>query len=151
MKKNKGFTLVELLVVIAIIGLLSTLAVVSLGNIREKGRDTKRLSDMDAMRTAMELVNSEYGSYSTDLGCAAGAKVSTCKGKRLQEFLATVKNLNDPSGTANCSTACTTTCNYAFKTLASDDYEVYFYLETGAANFTTPGCYKIGPTGIELL
>ena len=47
MKKinKRGFTLIELLVVIAIIGLLSTMAVVSLNSARLKARDAKRASD----------------------------------------------------------------------------------------------------------
>ncbi len=54
--KKKGFTLIELLVVIAIIGLLSTLAVVSLGSARQKAADAKRISDLKAIQTAMEMV-----------------------------------------------------------------------------------------------
>ncbi|MFH1171716.1 MAG: type II secretion system protein, partial [bacterium] len=46
MKKQKGFTLVELLVVIAIIGLLSTIAFISLNRARAKARDAKRISDV---------------------------------------------------------------------------------------------------------
>ncbi len=55
MKKKKGFTLVELLVVIAIIGLLSTLAFVSLNAARGKARDAKRVSDVKQIQSALEL------------------------------------------------------------------------------------------------
>ena len=63
MKKNKGFTLIELLVVIAIIGLLSTLAVVALGNARQKARDAKRLSDLKQLQTALELYYTDQTDY----------------------------------------------------------------------------------------
>ena len=56
---RRGFTLIELLVVIAIIGLLSTLAVVSLNTARVKSRDTKRLADVRTMQSALELYASQ--------------------------------------------------------------------------------------------
>ena len=55
LKKSVGFTLVELLVVIAIVGILSTLAVVSLNNSRSKARDSRRFSDVRALQEAVEL------------------------------------------------------------------------------------------------
>lgn len=58
-KNNKGFTLIELLVVIAIIGLLATLAIVSLRSAQQKARDTKRITDAKSMQTAVELYYSE--------------------------------------------------------------------------------------------
>ncbi len=53
--KQKGFTLIELLVVIAIIGLLSTLAVVSLNSAREKARDARREADVKLINNAIQL------------------------------------------------------------------------------------------------
>ncbi len=68
MKKNnqKGFTLIELLVVIAIIGLLSTLAVVSLNNARTKSRDARRVADVKQIQTALELYFTDASLYPTN-------------------------------------------------------------------------------------
>lgn len=63
MKKQKGFTLIELLVVIAIIGLLSTLAVVSLNSARSKARDARRTSDVRQVQTALEMYYNDAGNY----------------------------------------------------------------------------------------
>ncbi|MBI5621610.1 type II secretion system protein [Candidatus Falkowbacteria bacterium] len=65
MNKQKGFTLIELLVVIAIIGLLSTLAVVSLNSARQKSRDAKRVADVKQIQTALELYYQDQNSYPT--------------------------------------------------------------------------------------
>ena len=67
-KNKKGFTLVELLVVIAIIGLLSTIAVVSLGSARAKARDTKRIADMKQLSTALEQFYADQGGYPANPG-----------------------------------------------------------------------------------
>lgn len=71
---KKGFTLIELLVVIAIIGLLSTLAVVALGSARVKARDSKRLSDLKQVQTALELYNTDNNAYPT---AAAGVTLGS--------------------------------------------------------------------------
>ncbi len=57
MKKlnKKGFTLIELLVVIAIIGVLSTMAIINVRAAQEKARDTKRITAVNSIRTAMEM------------------------------------------------------------------------------------------------
>ncbi len=67
MKHNKGFTLIELLVVIAIIGILSTVVLASLNSARSKGRDAKRMQELQQMHTAIELYINENG-FAPDLG-----------------------------------------------------------------------------------
>lgn len=62
---KQGFTLIELLVVIAVIGILSTLAIVSLAGVRAKSRDTKRVADIKQIGNALELYFNDTGSYPT--------------------------------------------------------------------------------------
>ena len=80
-QKRLGFTLIELLVVISIIGILSTLAVVSLNNARLKARDTKRVADIRQLQTALELYVSDKNGYpsANDLTLGAGAGSSLSK------------------------------------------------------------------------
>lgn len=150
MRKIKGFTLVELLVVIAIIGLLAVLAVVSLSNLHEKGRDAVRKSNMDDdILVAMQLIQNKYGSYSEGLGCEEGSVVSSCLGGNLQEFIPKVRELKDPIGDVSCLNDCTAPCNFAFKTLNDEDYEILFFLEAGVEEYAEAGCYVYGPDGAD--
>jgi len=63
MRKQKGFTLIELLVVIAIIGLLASIVIVSLNTARAKARSAKRVADMKAIQTALEMFYDTNNSY----------------------------------------------------------------------------------------
>lgn len=72
---KKGFTLIELLVVIAIIGLLSTLAVVSLNNARSKARDARRTADLKTIQSALELYKGDNSNNAIFSVPAAGAGV----------------------------------------------------------------------------
>lgn len=60
---SRGFTLIELLVVVAIIGMLASVVIASLGNVRVKGRDARRIADLQQIRTALELYYSINGEY----------------------------------------------------------------------------------------
>ncbi|MFA5107277.1 MAG: type II secretion system protein [Patescibacteria group bacterium] len=59
--RHSGFTLIELLIVIAIIGLITSLALISLRGAQQKARDTKRLYDLKMVREALALFESDKG------------------------------------------------------------------------------------------
>jgi general secretion pathway protein G len=63
LRRQKGFTLVELLVVIAIIGVLATLVLLQLGTARARARDTKRIADVNQLRTAAEQYYDDNGGH----------------------------------------------------------------------------------------
>mgnify|MGYP001032569908 CR=1 FL=1 len=54
---KKGFTLLELLIVIGILAILATvlIAVINPAELLRRARDTQRLSDLDALRSAISL------------------------------------------------------------------------------------------------
>lgn len=82
-RDKKGFTLIELLVVIAIIGLLATLSVVALNSARAKARDARRLADIKAISTALDLYFDDYGDYPPN----TEADVNGCDGSTIGNFI----------------------------------------------------------------
>jgi prepilin-type N-terminal cleavage/methylation domain len=74
MYRRTAFTLIELLVVISIIGLLSTIAVVSLSASRAKGRDAKRIADLRQVQQATMMYyydNDFYPQCGSSDACAS--------------------------------------------------------------------------------
>lgn len=58
-----GFTLVEMLVVIAIISLLSSIIFVGVQSFKGKARDSRRISDLSQIRTALIMYNTAYNNW----------------------------------------------------------------------------------------
>lgn len=151
MKKQykKGFTLIELLVVIAIIGILSTLAVVSLGNARTRARDSKRLADVRTVQSALEIYYTDQQSYPA--GPGANGAAGTVEGLCLDNDTAadsmgwgTVANCarqlvtaptdprNNPPTGADAGTD-----NYTYaQTDSGQGYTILFYLEQATGSLT---------------
>ncbi|MBI3638524.1 type II secretion system protein [Candidatus Wolfebacteria bacterium] len=62
-KTNSGFTLIEILIVVAIIATLASVVLVGLGSFRGRGRDTRRISDLRQIQSALELYYAKNQTY----------------------------------------------------------------------------------------
>ncbi|MCK5416162.1 type II secretion system protein [Candidatus Parcubacteria bacterium] len=126
MKKfnNKGFTLIELLVVIAIIGVLSTMAIINVRSAQEKARDTKRITAVNSIRTAVEMYIADTGNppaititLGDDWGDGTvGTSLQALIGSYIQGGMP-----DDPSGDANrrfCYCRDGTTADYLIAAVA---------------------------------
>ena len=87
MIKNKhqslAFTLIELLVVISIIGILLAISVFSIQNARKSSRDARRKSDLETIRSGLEMYRADCGSYPVNddfLGGSLVGDAADCNG-----------------------------------------------------------------------
>lgn len=155
-KSKKGFTLIELLVVIAIIGLLSTLAVVALGSARAKGRDARRIADVNQYKTALEIFYADWGNYPAegegapvklgeDVTCLdEGGFDTDCSGASQIYIKFIQKSPTPPSNSAY---------TYEAKTCTSgkcDNYEISFVLESPTQGLAAGVPICATPEGIQV-
>jgi general secretion pathway protein G len=62
-ENHKGFTLVELLVVVAIVGIISSIAIASLTNALDKGKQKRSMSDLHSIGEAVEAYHIDHAAY----------------------------------------------------------------------------------------
>jgi len=111
-KAGAGFTLIELLVVIAIIGILTSIVMVSLGSVRAKGRDVKRLSDLKEMSKLFAL-NYEPGIQFGGYGIQGTGGIFV-PASNFSSYVTQLGSYKDISGvTTACTNASTGSCNYS--------------------------------------
>ena len=125
-KEKKGFTLIELLVVIAIIGLLATLSVVALNNVRERARDSRRMSDIKQIQTALELyynANDGYPDRGT-LGTTYVGMDNTDLKNDLGDFIDPLPDSPTP-GDGNCTVEDLASVTNGFKYAYASDGDTY--------------------------
>lgn len=78
--RQDGFTIIELLTVIAVIGLLASIITTTVGTVRSKARDAKRLGNLKALTNALELYLTNNNSSYPPAGCDGDglAEIATC-------------------------------------------------------------------------
>ena len=127
--KNRGFTLIELLVVIAIIGLLASIVVASLASVQGKGRDARRVSDIDALKKGLTIYSVDNGAYPIATATTTLAATSTV-GAALLNAGALPTIPTDPNGSQY----------YYVSNSTGTTYNINFCLETTSIKGFTADC-----------
>lgn len=151
LKINRGFTLIELLVVMAIIGILAALALTSFNTAQKNSRDTRRKSDLQQYRNALEayasnnkgVYPSSGGGIGSDESCVDGG-IFDASGLIIIEYLPA--KIPDPSEGTSCSgTACNGSyCTYVYTTSTGGSTSIIYTL---TARLETGGIWEICSIG----
>lgn len=60
---RQGFTIVEILIVVVVIAILASVSVSAYSGVQQRSRDSRRVSDMNAIVKALEMYKVQTGSY----------------------------------------------------------------------------------------
>jgi len=97
-KQNlSGFTLLEVLVSATIIAVLAVIGVVSYGSVNRRSRDVKRKSDIEQVRSALEMYRSDNGAYPAVNVSAFGSFVALGSGVLVSTYMPAVPTDPQPS------------------------------------------------------
>lgn len=141
MNQKKGFTLIELLVVVAIIGLLATLSVVAFNMARAKTRDTRRVSDIKQLQTALAMYYADNNGYPTNSDFVSGAALASGS----TTYMAKIPTPPLPSNDGSCPVGIT---EYIYNSANTNTYTLSYCLGgttgdlAGGYATATPGAIK---------
>ena len=114
--RSKGFTLIEVLIVVAIIGLLASIVLVGYGSFRSRGRDTRRVADLNEAQKGLELYYLKFQYYPA---VAASDSWSSLKNSLVSAGIGVNNISNDPLAP-----------NRTYKYGASSDFQNYVLAAT---------------------
>ena len=138
MNHKKGFTLIELLVVVAIIGLLATLSVVAFNMARSKTRDTRRISDVKQIQTALAMYYADNNGYPATGDFVTGASLSSGSTTYMNKLPAPPLPSNDGS----CAVGIT---DYIYNSANTNTYTISYCL--GGTTGDISGGYATATAG----
>jgi len=146
---NRGFTLIELLVVIAIIGVLAAVVLVTTGSARLKGRDARRLTDIQQVKSGLDIYYNLGAGYPDTASWDAAQETSSslsCSGTVALKVPQDSKYPNDNSfayvytqgGTSGSGCGGTVYNNYKLE-----------FTTEGTTSLGPPAVYYLSPAGIS--
>lgn len=136
LRLSQGFTLIELLIVIAVIGILSGLIITNVQGVRERARDARRKSDLNALQQSLRLYYHDANAFPLSNnfsieGCGTILAPSVCswgtgtfaitQGGNLTTYMA--KLPSDPSSSTG------NPLNYKYYSPSGDNYIIVSHLE----------------------
>ena len=133
MRNRKGFTLIELLVVISIIGILMSLLLVAYQGTRKSARDGKRQTELENIRSALEIYYTDCGEYPATASLSFGGSLKGTKSSggvclTSDTYMAAVpKDSLDP------------TYQYRYNRASTSSYYLCAYLENGSGSVANCG------------
>lgn len=126
---QRGFTFIEILVTVTLIALLSTIGITGFQAVTRGGRDALRKTDLEQIRSALEIYKSENGNYPDDSGsCSASSSL--------------VPNYISPYPTDPKSP----TYRYCYNQTGNLTYTLCAHLENGSATTDYSGTNECGST-----
>jgi prepilin-type N-terminal cleavage/methylation domain-containing protein len=136
-RNKKAFTFVEILVAVLIVALISTLVMISLSNSRSKGRDLKRINDVNQIQVALENYKNVEGRYPEQL-----IPEESLVGSSSLVFMNSI-----PSNQGYSLNSCLYDSYYYENLEGGESYQINFCLENNNNNFDE-GLKCAGPNGI---
>lgn len=128
-KKITGFTLIELLVAIAIIGVLAAAILASVNTARARSRDARRKSDLNQIRTAIELYVATNGTLPGSSGPGNCNNAGGCNSTDAESWIPGVDQ--QYIGTLPVDPSNSATYRYRYRpNAATGDYEIDAPVET---------------------
>lgn len=132
---KSGFTLIELLVVISIIGILIGISLFGLQGARESSRDARRKSDLEQIRSGLEIYKSDCDIYPASLGSSLVGSGSPTSCAVANTYISAVPlDPLDPNR------------SYLYSRVTNTTYEICASLEQGGSAVTCGGSSNCGET-----
>lgn len=131
---RQGYTLIEILVAAAIIAVLSVVGVTSYTSINKRSRDARRKSDLEQVRSALEMYRADNSSY---LGNTTWATVSTQLSGLVPDYLPSLPS--DPLSTSN----------YYYRTIGTSPYYSYCICADVESDAGSNNCGVTKPSGCD--
>lgn len=125
-RKRNGFTLIEILVVMLLIAILATIGAGSFISSQQKGRDSRRKSDLKQISIGLEAYFNDTGTYPTSsaqgeiIGCAGGTVCSW--GGEFSDAVGTVYMVQIPEDPSR-------NMDYYYYSPTGEWYQIYTRLE----------------------